>query len=498
MSDIFICLCLLSIIFIIVMQSPVDVFSPDGISSTDSSVFQYVARVINNGGLPYKDAFDHKGPLLYLIDALGLSLSKHGIWFIECLFMAASVFGVYKTARMLCNKWQALTTVLILFAPMYDFFEGGNTTEEYTFAFQTWALFIFLDYLINEKISGIRVIICGALLGLTLFIRANMIPVWIVFCIYITFKLLFRKKFRQLLVFIIQFFAGLLSVSVPIILYLTVNSIFGDFIDQYIIFNLIYSANPYGVMLTVPQFSIIVMRKVPAVAAGIIMMILLLILDKRKDRLQLNILSAVLIALSLFMTTMTSVFYWHYGILLIPSLIFPYASFLDLIISFNKDNPPVKLISIKSLTIVVKLMLIIGMIVFLISDKWLGMIMECRRDLDNYKSGTCDSYSREFDDLILFIDGNTIDMDLISVYGNYASVYNASNRFSASVYEYQRPVRDYIPGMIDKYIEDLKNNSPALIIVTEPPDDKTAAFLNCFYTLKAQFGDSFTVYSPKK
>ena len=36
----------------------------------DSSVFLYVARRIQDGGVPYRDVWDHKPPLIYLIGLL--------------------------------------------------------------------------------------------------------------------------------------------------------------------------------------------------------------------------------------------------------------------------------------------------------------------------------------------------------------------------------------------------------------------------------------------
>lgn len=60
--------------FIIVLQSPLNVFSVNRSSLVDSAVYQYVADIILQGGLPYEDVFDHKGPLLYLIDAMSLKI----------------------------------------------------------------------------------------------------------------------------------------------------------------------------------------------------------------------------------------------------------------------------------------------------------------------------------------------------------------------------------------------------------------------------------------
>ena len=54
----------------------------------DSSVFLYIGKRMLEGKLPYRDLFDHKGPILYLIEVLGLCLSPQstdGVWVLEVL-----------------------------------------------------------------------------------------------------------------------------------------------------------------------------------------------------------------------------------------------------------------------------------------------------------------------------------------------------------------------------------------------------------------------------
>ena len=37
----------------------------------DSSVFRYIGTIMHDGCVPYRDSFDHKGPLIFLINYLG-------------------------------------------------------------------------------------------------------------------------------------------------------------------------------------------------------------------------------------------------------------------------------------------------------------------------------------------------------------------------------------------------------------------------------------------
>src|SRR5512145_2493400 len=67
--------------------------------SRDSGVFLYVAWRFLNGDIPYRDVWDHKPPLIYFVDALGVTLTPHslwGVWFLEFIFIFFTLFLIYK------------------------------------------------------------------------------------------------------------------------------------------------------------------------------------------------------------------------------------------------------------------------------------------------------------------------------------------------------------------------------------------------------------------
>ena len=97
---------LLFIAFVICMQSPLNPFAKVPIAGVDSSVFKYIGWRMHNYEILYKDIFDHKGPIIYFINYLGVFISyDRGVWFIEYLFMFASLFLTYKIFCKFCiNK----------------------------------------------------------------------------------------------------------------------------------------------------------------------------------------------------------------------------------------------------------------------------------------------------------------------------------------------------------------------------------------------------------
>ncbi len=76
---------ILLVTFLFLQNSPLSIWR-SGETGTDSSVFKTVALMMRHGGMPYRDTFDHKGPLLYLLNYTGSLISYYkGVWFIELL-----------------------------------------------------------------------------------------------------------------------------------------------------------------------------------------------------------------------------------------------------------------------------------------------------------------------------------------------------------------------------------------------------------------------------
>src|SRR5690349_7109259 len=61
----------------------------------DSSVFAYIGWAMKHGLMPYRDVWDHKGPLLYYLNFAGMSLrstSTLGVGLLELVALAFAFF----------------------------------------------------------------------------------------------------------------------------------------------------------------------------------------------------------------------------------------------------------------------------------------------------------------------------------------------------------------------------------------------------------------------
>ena len=477
-----------------VMMSTVDPLSPNGRHWYDSSVFVYVAKVMANGGLPYRDAFDHKGPLLYFINLLGWKIGYNGIWYVEFLFMILSSWGIYLTSRLFAGKIRSLAVVLAVTGGLSKFFEGGNFTEEYALPIQIFALYIFLDYLYNNRTTSLRIAISGFLMGLVLMLRANMIPVWFVFCAFIFFRGLYRKTYKELLKFAGLFLAGLAAALLPFVIYFTVNRIWDDFIRFYWVLNLKYTKavdQEVSSSFTETLFKFMVL---PSVLVSLVLMIIKIFRGEKKE---IRICDAVCLAYmfsALALISMGGRYYLHYAMVIMPMLIYPLAAFP---FSYSKSEFKAAQKSMRSkafaqLTSKILISVLLGFMLIVIP--WYGIFKSLRDDIILHAEGFYNTYSYNYNDLIDYIDSNTSPDDKISVFGNAVHIYVSSDRFSASRYEYNTR-RDVLPEIMDEYLDDLEANDVRMVISRgDIEDERMLGFLALHGFEKTKTFGEYVVY----
>ncbi len=130
--------------FLFLLNSPLHPWrcAPTG---TDSSVFKTVAFMMDMGYMPYKDSFDHKGPLLYVINYWGQLVAYYrGVWVFEAASMTLTIFMLYKIARLKARVFPSTMIVLTAISMLFGFFEQGNFTEEYAMPFIAIGIYFFL------------------------------------------------------------------------------------------------------------------------------------------------------------------------------------------------------------------------------------------------------------------------------------------------------------------------------------------------------------------
>lgn len=417
-----------------------------GNTGTDSSVFMYVARVILNGGMPYLDTFDHKGPLIYLINVLGLLISEYrGIYVIELITIFITFVFIYKIARLKCDEKISLLILFLTSSALFKYFELGNLTEEYALPFITISIYIFADYFLNKKIGIFRIMVCGFSFGAVCLLRPNMISVWLIMCIGVLVDSIRSKRMKELFKFILYFLVGTFIVVLPIVTWLIVKGAFADFIDNYIIFNKVYSSNmSRSVMLAAREQVFTYFISDVLLLFSIFIMIYLYF----KERKYFDKLFIVYLFINVLFICISGRLYDHYGMIIIPSLAYPLSCLLKELYNEKRDH-------IFSLCIISYLLITIAI------PKY---ILAVNKGFIDYSKRSEEFFDKTDMKIIETIKNNTSLQDKIIVCGNNNIIYNLSNRFAASRYSFQ------VSAEIDEFknkefYDDLNKNLPKIIVL---------------------------------
>lgn len=418
-----------------------------GNMNIDSSVFNYVARVIRNGGMPYRDTFDHKGPLLYLINVLGQVIHSYlGLWLIECVFIFFTFFYAYKIARYFnCGNVKCIMVIIINTLAFSYYFDGGNMSEEYACLFITISLYIFIKFFSEGKVKKTELLIAGISFGAVCLLRINMIPLWIVMCLGVLIICIKKKEIGKLFVCVGFFILGIAVVTAPIMLWLAVNDAVVPFIEDYFSFNFLYSSDPSRASLGN------IAKALSTLSTGAVTVIscpvLIYLGIKKKELIDWLCLSTLL--LSVIVICISGQLYNHYGMILIPIITYAFARLFADAKEFRNGIP----------------LLAAGgvMMLILFSSSFLNIGLGLIKPILKIESG---SFS-ELNKIAEIIKANSDEDDKISVCGNKNILYLKSDRFSSSIYSYQYPIAE-ISGEIKKnYIEDLKKLDARIFVIDE-------------------------------
>lgn len=444
--------------FIFLLSSPLHPWNSYD-TEIDSSVFKTVAMMMRKGYLPYRDSFDHKGPLLYLINFLGDQFSSYrGVWIIEFIFMVITVIMLYKIARLVCTYIPTLITATVSLTLLYSFFEGGNLVEEYAMCFIAISLFIFLDYLKNHQVTPFRLIICGATFAGTLLLRPNMIAVWVVMCMAILLKVCLEKDWKHLRSFIFYFILGSTLVIVPIIVWLLLKNDFSYFWDAYIVFNFEYSSNASFKDIWYGFFSFF--NHTIFYIAFFAQIYLL----KNEDK-WINISHLLCILITLFSICFSGDYYKHYGMVLIPLIAYPISGI------FGQINT----IKIDEVKRTISILVVLYFLITLILPDWANTVQDLASVYDSRNDG---KITMTAGTVAKYVEYNTEEDDSISVYGNWDLIYVLTGRKHATRYSYQYPIGEVRPEIMDEYFSQLSEIQPPVIVIQSGHrDDRITDFL---------------------
>ncbi len=224
----------------------------------DSGIFLYFGAQILRGRLPFVDLWDHKPPLVFYLNALGLFLGglaapgepRWGVWAVELAALLAACLFAFAFLRRYFGTWPALLAVTGLLANLAFVIEGGNLTEEYALAFQFAAIYLFTRFQ-NDPRPGWRadstkpMVLAGAAIGCAFLLKQTLIGTGLAMGIYLVAVAVFNRA-RQVWAALARaaagFAAGFACVVLSSVIYFALRGGLASYWDVAFGYNFLYSS----------------------------------------------------------------------------------------------------------------------------------------------------------------------------------------------------------------------------------------------------------------
>ncbi len=426
----------------------------------DEGIYQVLGLGINAGRLLYRDIFDNKPPLLYIL----YSLVNSNLFWIRFLSLVAGLFAVwgfyYLSKKILKTKKASFVTTGI-FAILFGLplIEGNiANAENFMLLPNIIGAILVLKSIevasLNKKL--ILLSASGFILGLSFLLKIVAVFDFAAFFMFLFIadfpgkisqffeKEKFLLAFKKLSVFTVSF-------ALPIILttlFFILNNSLSYFLKAVLFNNVGYVG--YGNQFIIPQGLLII-------KLALLLISILFLFIKRKSFDKTFIFVGIWLGFSLFDTFFSQRPYTHYVLTLLPS-------FCLMVGLLYQDNKSSKLAGIFALS---------TLIIVLLNFKFYSKTGYYYQNFISYITGFEKTY-----DYRKFFDGNTPrDYELADylllqeksgsktfIWGNNAEVYTLINSLPPGRYTVAYHITNYKDGY-QNTLDGLKNSPPQFIVI---------------------------------
>lgn len=216
----------------------------------DDNIFMIIGQGINKGYVPYKDLFDHKGPILFFIYAIADMIwhGKMGLFILQIVNLFIINTCIFKMALLYKCSYKKIYIIIAIFMIYFIGTIGeGAMNEEFSLSFLMICFYLSLKYLYNYtniveyKIPLYISFLFGISFAIVFLIRANNSALICGIILGYAIILLQQKQYLYLLANIAIFLLGIGIVFLPVILYFIKQHAFDDFIFYSFTYNYIYA-----------------------------------------------------------------------------------------------------------------------------------------------------------------------------------------------------------------------------------------------------------------
>lgn len=172
----------------------------------DSGIFQEMGMCLAHGGTPYLDLFDHKGPVLWFIQAFGILISPQwGLMTLQTIFLFFTLLLWHKTTLILVNK-QIPSLIISILGLLFlmAFYERGNLCEEWSLPFISLPVYLYFKQWKKSTDKKVPIynhtdtLILGLCVGVLSMIRLNNTAPIIGFALWHFIRCIQQKEYKRM------------------------------------------------------------------------------------------------------------------------------------------------------------------------------------------------------------------------------------------------------------------------------------------------------------
>ncbi|MBN1641419.1 MAG: glycosyltransferase family 39 protein [Anaerolineae bacterium] len=285
----------------------------------DAGVFLYVGQQILQGRLPYRDVWDHKGPALYYLNALGLALSggsEWGVWTLQLVLVCAAAYlGFLALESIVGPRIAALSSVSWL-ACLSVWWSYGNRVEGFALPFHFAVLYVLL-----VRREPVRAWVIGICCSGCLALRPDLVVFPLTVALYLLGSAVLARRWREAMGRALGMALGSALVLGPIMAGFALQGALADLIDQVFTYNLVYMAShPANRAAVVGQSTQLIFRL--GIATLPLAWVLAIVRELSETRAQLpgglRFVGLVGFPLTLLQSSASGMGYMHYFMALLP------------------------------------------------------------------------------------------------------------------------------------------------------------------------------------
>ncbi len=298
----------------------------------DSSIFSLIGRGMAHGYVPYRDLFDHKGPLLFAYYALGYCIfdGKGGVFIPQVLSLTVAILLAYRICRLyLTVQTSVVAMCFIMFTAGGMVCEGG-LSEEWSLPFSFYVIYVILRTIKAKEtrceISAVQAMLIGVCCGCHALLRLNnMAP-----CIFpiSTFFIccLWERRYAHCFSRATLMLLGIILSFIPFVCYFAYHGAMSDFIEGAFVMNFRYALSGQQTKTTFEW-----LYNIPQALAGIPIVcwaIFMLVRGRQLHKIEACVILGCIVCAGLSATLGYS--YMHYFLVYLPGLLLCYILLLKL------------------------------------------------------------------------------------------------------------------------------------------------------------------------